>query len=337
MQPLPIFYLNQVYQQLRQWDCNVNIWLAHNGMTLEQLQDPHYQVSFDDYQRLIASAIHLSARPDLGLHVGNRIGINTHGMMGFAILNSSTLKQAIETLKQFINTRTPLVKISIHETTKALVVTLEAVQPLGMIQQPYMDALLVTLTKLLQQLTPQSSPLCQVNISFAPPSYWQQYAELFKAPVHFNQAKTQLMLTLASMTQPLDMADPSSFMQAKQWCINELKQLNGQQSLSDKLYQYLLQSPVPLPSLSDTAAHFHMTPRTVHRHLAQQQSSYKSIVASVNHQIAKHYLSQSQGSIKQLSYQLGYVDVANFRRAFKRWQGTTPSEYRLQQKAHPAI
>lgn len=62
MQPLPIFYLNQVYQQLRQWDCNVNIWLAHNGMTLEQLQDPHYQVSFDDYQRLIASAIHLSTR-----------------------------------------------------------------------------------------------------------------------------------------------------------------------------------------------------------------------------------------------------------------------------------
>jgi len=48
-------------------------------------------------------------------------------------------------------------------------------------------------------------------------------------------------------------------------------------------------------------------------------------------------LSQSQGSIKQLSYQLGYVDVANFRRAFKRWQGTTPSEYRQQQKAHPAI
>lgn len=335
MQPLPIFYLNQVYQQLRQWGCDVNIWLVHNGITLEQLQDPHYQVSFDDYQRLINSAIHLCARPELGLHVGNRIGINTHGMMGFAILNSSTLKQAIDTLKQFINTRTPLVKINTHETANTTVVTLEEIHPLGIIRQPYMDALLVTIAKLLQQLMPQltllSTPLCQVNLSFAAPTYWQQYAELFKVPVHFNQANTQLILTQASMTQPLDMADPSSFMQAKQWCINELEQLNGQQGLSDKVYQYLLQSPIPLPSLSDTAAHFHMTPRTVHRHLSQQQSSYKQIVASVNHHISKQYLSQTSGSIKQLAYQLGYVDVANFRRAFKRWQGTTPSEYRQQQ------
>ncbi|AZG33503.1 MULTISPECIES: AraC family transcriptional regulator [Shewanella] len=337
MQPLPIFYLNQVYQQLSLWECNVNIWLRHNGITLEQLQDPYYQVSFDDYQRLINSAINLSARPDLGLHVGNRISINTHGMMGFAMLNSSTLKQAIDTLKQFINTRTPLVRVNIHETADTMVITFQEVQPLGVIQQPFMDALLVTIAKLLQQLSPHSPALCQINLSFPAPTYWQQYSALTKVPVHFNQASTQFILTQTLLTQRLEMADPSSFMQARQWCINELDLLNGQQSLSDKLYQYLLPSPMPLPSLSDTAAHFHMTPRTLHRHLAQQQSSYKTIVASVNHHIAKHYLSQSQGSIKQLAYQLGYVDVTNFRRAFKRWQGMTPSEYRQQQKTGSEI
>jgi AraC-like DNA-binding protein len=332
MQLLPVFYLNQVYQQLRLWECNVDIWLAHNGLMLEQLQDPHFQVRFDDYQRLITSAIHLSARPDLGLHVGSRIGINTHGMMGFAILNSSTLKQAVDTLKQFINTRTPLVNVNTHETASNMVITLQAIQPLGVIQQPFMDALLVTIANLLQQTTPLSPAISQVNLGFAAPAYWQQYSALLKVPVHFNQASTQLILTQASLNQRLDMADPSSFVQAKQWCINELKQLDLQQSLSDKLYQYLLQSPMPLPSLSDTATHFNMTPRTLHRHLTQQQTSYKNIVASVNHHIAKQYLSQSSGSIKLLAYQLGYVDVANFRRAFKRWQGTTPSEYRQQKR-----
>ncbi|MGX9461204.1 AraC family transcriptional regulator [Shewanella sp. A14] len=337
MQQLPIFYVNQVYQQLQQWGCNVKVWLAHNGVTLEQLQDPHYQVSFDDYQRLIVSAINLSSRADIGLHVGNRIGINTHGMMGYAILNSSTLKQAVDTLKQFINTRTPLVKVTTLETPQAMAITLQEIHPLGIIQQPFMDALLVTIAKLLQQLSPQSSVISHVHLSLGAPHYWQQYSALLKVPVHFSQANTQLILTQASLNQPLEMADPSSFMQAKQWCINELTQLNLQQSLRDKLYQYLLQSAMPLPSLCDTAAHFHMTPRTLHRHLALQDSSYKRIVAMVNHHIAKHYLSQSQGSIKQLAYQLGYVDVANFRRAFKRWQGMTPSEYRQQQKSMSTV
>jgi AraC-like DNA-binding protein len=72
-----------------------------------------------------------------------------------------------------------------------------------------------------------------------------------------------------------------------------------------------------------------MTTRTLHRRLAKEQQNYKAILQDVRFTLAKQYLVNQTNSIKQVAYLLGYEDVANFRRAFKKWQGQSPQQYRL--------
>ena len=82
------------------------------------------------------------------------------------------------------------------------------------------------------------------------------------------------------------------------------------------------------PSLAVTARLFHMTPRTLHRRLQQEGSSFQDILEQIRHTLALEHLKANRLSIQEIAYALGYTDIANFRRAFKRWQGMPPSEYR---------
>ena len=98
--------------------------------------------------------------------------------------------------------------------------------------------------------------------------------------------------------------------------------------LSQKIRKLIINSNGHSPSLDQAAACFHMSARTLHRHLKQEGTSYKEILESVTHQLAKEYLRNTALNIQEVSYLLGYSDQANFRRAFKRMGGMTPSEYR---------
>jgi AraC-like DNA-binding protein len=64
------------------------------------------------------------------------------------------------------------------------------------------------------------------------------------------------------------------------------------------------------------------------RRLSEQDSSVKKIVDETRHQLATTYLDQSHLSIKEVAYSLGFNDPSNFSRAFRRWEGMTPKEYR---------
>jgi len=76
------------------------------------------------------------------------------------------------------------------------------------------------------------------------------------------------------------------------------------------------------------AGELNLSPRTLQRRLNEQNSSVKKIVDSTRHQLSVSYLGQKHLSVKEVAYSLGFNDPSNFSRAFRRWEGITPKEYR---------
>ena len=79
-----------------------------------------------------------------------------------------------------------------------------------------------------------------------------------------------------------------------------------------------------------TARLLYVTPRTLHRRLQREQTSYKQILREVRHALAIEHLKSGRLSVEEIAWTLGYSDVANFRRAFRQWEGVAPSDYRQQ-------
>lgn len=84
------------------------------------------------------------------------------------------------------------------------------------------------------------------------------------------------------------------------------------------------------PSKQELADELNMAPRTLQRRLEEQGSSVKEIIDDTRHHLALEYLAQDHYSIKEVAFNLGFSDPSNFARAFKRWEGITPKEFRAQ-------
>jgi len=94
-----------------------------------------------------------------------------------------------------------------------------------------------------------------------------------------------------------------------------------------RLLRELIEEQHRLPSLEFTATLFNMTARTLHRHLLDEGTSFKQIVQEVRHVLAVEGIRAGKQSVQELAFALGYQDVANFRRAFKQWEGVSPSQF----------
>lgn len=82
------------------------------------------------------------------------------------------------------------------------------------------------------------------------------------------------------------------------------------------------------PTLAQLASLAAMSERTLRRRLQQHRTSYNQLLRSHREAIARSLLADATVLIEDIAEQAGYSEAANFRQAFKRWQGCAPSHYR---------
>ena len=86
-------------------------------------------------------------------------------------------------------------------------------------------------------------------------------------------------------------------------------------------------------SFGDIAQHLGMSSKTLERRLSQHGASYRELLDGIRSDLAKHYLENTDLRLQQIAYLLGYSESAPLARAFKRWTGSTPIQYRNKARA----
>ncbi|MDD3444613.1 MAG: AraC family transcriptional regulator ligand-binding domain-containing protein, partial [Zavarzinia sp.] len=112
--PLAANYLRQIAEQIAACGIDPARWLASAGLTPAEFADPAREVSLPQFVRLVHEGLAATGEPALGLLVGERLAATTHGMLGYAALNSETLRQALDLVQLYLLVRTSLVAIR-HE------------------------------------------------------------------------------------------------------------------------------------------------------------------------------------------------------------------------------
>ena len=82
------------------------------------------------------------------------------------------------------------------------------------------------------------------------------------------------------------------------------------------------------PSLEQIAPRLHMSPRTLHRRLEEEGTSFRQVLAEVRRELAARHLSERRLAIGEIAFLLGFSEPSAFHRAFKRWTGHAPLAYR---------
>ncbi len=167
----------------------------------------------------------------------------------------------------------------------------------------------------------------RVNFRHRRPQDILPYLKIFSAPVHFEQYNTEILFSKHFLDTPILHADPA----LKQILQSHVMQLEADnpvdilESIKGIVRELL---PTGSCSIDMVASHMAVHTRTLQRMLKEQGSSFSALLESVRKELATDRLSNSSIPIIQLSDYLGYADNTAFTRAFKRWYGTTPKQWR---------
>ncbi len=284
--------------------------------------------SFDAFKRLVSDAIDATGEPAFGLLVGERLRIGSHGILGYAITNSVTPRQALELIERFVQVRTSLVSAKLEVAGEHVRLVFVERHPLDGIRQPVMEAIVLTIKNLLDYITRGASSASFVALPFDVPDYANLARDLFGCDVRYGLNWTGLDFRATDLDRALDSSNARALTEAVHICQTELANLARQHTLPSRVRRLMLEKVGAFPSQQQTAQLLNMTPRTLHRRLADDGTSYREILEGVRHTLARESVRSSKLSLQEIAFLLGYDSLGNFRRAFIRWEGRSPSEFR---------
>jgi len=302
--------------------------LLGTGITAAQLREADALIAREQEMRLIENLIlALPQVPALGFELGMQYNVATFGIWGFALRTSRTLREAIGRALHYLPLSTAYCRFwsVIDEREFAF-----CADP-GAIPQHLRQFLLErdtgTAVNLLKELSLSGIRALGLEYEGPAPTHAARIEALCGIAPRYGSARNAIVLRREDVETPLPMYDAHLVRLLEDQCRAQLnrRQVSG---VTGQVRQLILGPLGLVASLEDVAQHIAMAPRSVRRKLEKEGTSFREIVDAERQQLAMQLLQDTRMKLDEIALQLGYGDTASFTRAFRRWFGQAPGEYR---------
>lgn len=295
------------------------------------------RVSAEDYCLLLIKAAERLHDPLLGLHLGQAIHPSQLGALGYVLLACENLGAALMRIQRYhrlVHDINPIEHVVTDDGHLELRWGVAHGKPGALHDE-------VGITGIVQfgrDLCGQHLPLSAVDFVNPPPTDIRPYTRYFGCPVRFAQPITRLVIPLSTLAAPLKQADPTLRRLMEEQvdaAMAQLPQAGDLGEMTRRLVAHL--APHGLPELDQVAAELRLSPRVLYRRLAEQGLTFRELREAALQQLAELHLADARLTLAEVSALLGYTEQSAFTRAFKRWTGVSPLQWRHQRRpAHTA-
>jgi AraC-like DNA-binding protein len=322
---LPAAHILDLAELVQSWNVSKARLFAGTGISPEQLEAQDARISLADATRLFERARELTQEPGLGFLLGMRMRTPAHGYLGFAAMTAPTAKHALELAVRYAPTRTTALRVELVQTPEEAILYIDELVDLGPARDSLLVALAVGIWRIGEALT-GSKLVGRADFAFSTPSYAPRFAAE-SLPVRFDQPRNAICFHPSILDMPLVMAHPSALRLAQEQCERALEQLDGE-DLVARVRAVTPKADGGFRNLDEVAVKLGVSTRTLKRKLKAEGTAFSEILDAVQSEQACVLLRSEQLSIDEVADKLGYSDVSNFTRAFKRWTDMTPAAYR---------
>jgi len=324
---LAIIYCRMIAQTLDADAAGQAALLEGTGIDAATLEKGEGFIDWPGARRLIANALDLSPRPGLGLRTGLRALPAMHGAMGMAAMASATLRDAMVLFARFNNTRTRVFSTHLEEEGDTITLGLDFAWPQDQAVRFLTESALASAFACHVVLRGRPIEDGAVHFNYPAPAHGDLYREAFAGiRVVFDAPRVALTLPAHYGAEPVPSHDRDLLWMAVRQCEARQEALRRHGSLSDQVLARLRDEPEP--DLAAVAHALHISPRTLMRRLKAEGTAFQALRDRTRAQRAAELLALPHYTVAAVARELGYTDVASFRRAFRRWYGTQPSDFR---------
>lgn len=322
---IPGAYVRDVIALCARWQVPAAALTRGLPITAAALDAPATRVPIEVCAEVVARAHRLTREPALALYAGWQMRLSSHGYLGFAAMTAPTLRAAIDLAVRYAATRTTAIGIVLVEAGTDAALVIEERAPLGALREFAVLSLAAGLWQLGRALT--GKPLVGIaECGFAAPAFLAQ-VPFAAGMLRFDRPQHRLRFARALLDLPITSSDPVALELARGQCERELAAIvdAGLPTRVRTAVAARLDRGAPLPVV---AKELRMSTRTLKRKLADRGTTFSAIVDDLRRQRALLLLDDRALSIAEVAAAVGYTELANFTRAFRRWTGTTPAAHR---------
>ena len=324
---VPGAYVGLLVDVVARWNVTVEQLLDDSDLAAGQLLDPSWQIDFDVYTHLLRRALALTGEPGLGFHLGLQMKVTCHGLIGFAAMIASDVRGALEVAQEFLPLQSSAVGLRLVVEGDMASLYVDQKWPDRALCEAGALFVLLGFAQMGEAVTGRKLHGIG-DFTFPRPDYFDRFEHLLPGTVRFSQPETRAVFPAGYLDLPLIMADPLTARLAREQCKRELNALAGRAGVAGLVRELIYDEALGFGTMDDVAVRLHVSVRTLQRQLAQEGSSFSAILDEQRRHHAIRLVRQHQASLESVAEKLGYSDVTNFSRAFRRWTGKTPARFR---------
>ena len=228
---VPLAYVEALLELAQTFGDNREALFAAAQVKPQVLQHPNGRVSFFDFSLLASAALQACQEPALGLLLGQRLNVSSHGILGYAVLASANLGQAIQFALKYYRVLGLAFDLELIEHPECLELRAIESMPMGPLARFAAEGLLASLYSIARFLLGTDLQGLAVGFAHAAPSYAERYREIFGVAALFEQPWHSLSMPKRYLTQPMALANPGTVQMCEQQCEAPLSTLGGQVGL----------------------------------------------------------------------------------------------------------
>ena len=302
--------------------------LTNTQISPADLTNPNKNVSIHQYLQLILNSRATIPSSDYALRLGEQFFVNYDGVLACRVMCSENALQAMELLIQYQALFTQVLSLDFEVVDDVGVFSIEERIPLGAAFSHFVEYAFAALYSLGRFCLGKK----HINIAFEfdqPPLNRQsKFEDFFNNPVKFNASHNRAYLPLDTLSLACVFHDEQEAQANEKLCQQYLTQIRNDAEIIKKVKAAMREMPFNRISLESICDKLHISSRSLRRHLQDNGSSFTVLLENERKRIAEHKLNKNDVTVEKLAEQLGYQSAASFSRAFKRWYGVSPIQFR---------
>jgi AraC-like DNA-binding protein len=301
--------------------------LAESGLSPTLFSDRENLVSLADRGRLIDRCVRATGCRHFGLLVGQKGGLHTFGLVGLLVKYSPDVGTALRTLVSHFRFHNQGAVTHLEVDGDVASFTFDIYEPgIAAIDQTCDGAVAIMLNTMRALCGPAWAPL-QARFAHRQPEDIRPFRQFFGVPLAFDTEQSGLVFASHWLGRTLSASDPELTRLLQQQI--EALQRGGEDDLPGQVRAVLRTSLLAgRGAADDVAALFGMHSRTLSRRLRACGTSFQQLVDECRYEIARQMLENTSLDVSDVAASLDYADASAFTRAFRRWSGTTPVQWR---------
>jgi len=309
---------------------------AEAGLDPELFDDSDNVITYAARSRLLTLCVSRTRCDHFGLLVGQRGGLASLGLVGYLVLHSPDVGNALRSLVRFFHLHAQGAVLALQVSKGFTFLSYKILEPDTEACDQIEDAAVAIAYNALRSLCGQDWRPTEIHLSHRKPKDIKPFRRFFAAPLRFDAEESGVLFRSEQLKRAVRGADPE-LRRLLQKQIDALEASHVEdfpEQVRRVLRTALL---VGQASEDQIAALFAMNSRTMRRRLRTHGTGFREVTDQARFEVARQMLENSELDTAHIAAALNYSSASSFARAFKRWSGTTPGLWRTEASSDPTV